>query len=249
MKAQAGYTPRVYLDSQLNAGMTVALEEAAAHHVLRVLRLRAGDAVTLFDGRGGEWRGEIVSAHREHVAVRAQEWRDVERESPLAVTLVQGVSSGERMDFTVQKAVELGVAAIQPVLTEKGVVRLAGERSAARVAHWRRVAISACEQSGRNRVPEIRDIVPLERYCAATDDPRPRLLLSPRTDRGVREAAGEIRAALTLAVGPESGFRDSEEEMLERAGFGRVRIGPRVLRTETAALAALAALSALRGDF
>jgi 16S rRNA (uracil1498-N3)-methyltransferase len=249
MKSRDARIPRLHLEQPLGAGASLELADPAAHHVLHVLRLRAGESVILFDGQGGEWDGEVVAAHRGRVAVRAGEWRDIERESPLAVTLVQGIASGDRMDFTVQKAVELGVAAIQPLLTARSVVRLTPERGEARRAHWRRIAIAACEQCGRNRVPEIRKVTAIANYCAGISDPMPRLALSPRAQTGLREAGIAPGAALTVAIGPESGFSVEEEALLARAGFQRVRLGPRVLRTETAAPAALAALNALAGDF
>jgi 16S rRNA (uracil1498-N3)-methyltransferase len=234
--------PRFYVEARLREGAKVDLGGAAAHHILRVLRLREGDALTLFDGNGGEWDGVLVS--KSQVELKAH--RDVERESPLKLVLVQGVSSGDRMDLTVQKAVELGVAEIQPVLTRKSVVRLDGSRAEARVDHWRRIAVAACEQCGRNRVPEVRNLVSLEIYCAKSDDPRPRLLLSPG---GISLKDLELEGQATLAAGPEAGFAPEEEAALESAGFARAALGPRILRTETAALAALAALNALRGDF
>jgi 16S rRNA (uracil1498-N3)-methyltransferase len=170
----------------------------------------------------------------------------VERESPLAITLVQGVSSGERMDYTVQKAVELGVAAIQPLLTRKGVVRLEGTRASARVSHWQQVAIAACEQCGRNRIPEVRPILDFDVYARDAGGEGLRLLLSAQ-GRSIREL--DVKEKVTIAAGPEAGFAREEQAALERAGFVKASLGPRILRTETAALAALAALSALRGDF
>jgi 16S rRNA (uracil1498-N3)-methyltransferase len=153
------------------------------------------------------------------------------------------------MDFTIQKAVELGVAAIQPVLTAKSVVRLSAEREAKKLAHWRRVAIAACEQCGRNRVPEVRNAIPVEAYCRAPAETALRLLLSPEGQTGLNEMRQKIGPALTIAAGPEAGFSTDEERFLQRAGFQPVRLGRRILRTETAALAALAALNALAGDF
>jgi len=239
--------PRIYTEAKLREAASVELGEAAAHHASRVLRLREGDRLTLFNGSGGEWEATIASATRTGLSVQIKSWCDVERESPLRITLVQGVSSGEKMDFTVQKAVELGVAVIQPLLTQKSVVRLQGERAVARVAHWRRVAITACEQCGRNRIPEVGALLSVEQYCHTVNEPGLRLLLSPAGTEGLRQA--KIADAVTLAAGPESGFSDAEEAAFERARFTRLRLGPRVLRTETAALAALAALNALRGDF
>ena len=162
---------------------------------------------------------------------------------------MQGVSSGEKMDFTIQKAVELGVAAIQPILTEKSVVRLNAEREAKKLAHWKRIAIAACEQCGRNRLPEVREAMSAETYSRAPAPAALRLLLSPDGTSGMKDLQGKIERAVTLAVGPETGFSTAEEQLFARAGFVAVRLGRRVLRTETAALAALAALNALAGDF
>ena len=164
------------------------------------------------------------------------------------MTLVQGVSSSEKMDFSVQKAVELGATAVQPVLAARSVGRLSGERAAQKRAHWQRVAIAACEQCGRNRVPEVLGPMTLEAYCRRATSAIG-LLLSPEAQLGLREAAARLKGAATLAAGPEAGFTAQEEAMLAQAGFTPVRLGPRVLRTETAALAALAALNALAGDF
>ncbi len=244
MNGECHRVPRLFVDGPLRPGALVELPERAAHHALRVLRLREGDPVTLFDGRGGEWEANL--AHGGAAAVGA--WRDVEREARLQVTLVQGVSAGERMDLTVQKATELGVAAIQPVLARKSVVRIAGARASARFEHWRRVATAACEQCGRNRVPELLPLLPLAEYCRAPSGAL-RLLLAPDAQTALSAAAGHGTGPVTLAVGPESGFDAGEEALLARAGFVAVRLGARVLRTETAAPAALAALAALAGEF
>jgi 16S rRNA (uracil1498-N3)-methyltransferase len=232
--------PRVYLDAALEQAGEVSLEDAPAHHLARVLRLKEGDALTVFNGRGGEWEAEFIGKRR----VRLRSFSAVERESPLRLTLVQGVSSGERMDYTIQKAVELGVAAIQPLLTKRGVVRLEGERASARVNHWRRVALAACEQCGRNRIPEVLPLLEFHHYRPQGEAPR--LLLSGQ-GRPIRDIPME--KAATIAAGPEAGFAPEEQAVLERAGFVKASLGPRVLRTETAALAALAAINALRGDF
>lgn len=238
---------RFFVDAALRAGGNAVLPEDAAHHAVHVLRLRAGDEVTLFNGRGGEYAGRIAAVERLRVQVDLLAHRSVERESPLAMTLVQGVSAGEKMDFTVQKATELGVAAVQPVVAARSTGRIAGERAELKLAHWRRVAIAACEQCGRNRVPEVRPVLPLEQFCAAPAATGARLLLSPAARQGLRVA--KLDGAVALAAGPEAGFTAEEEALLAEAGFVPVRLGPRVLRTETAALAALAALNALAGDF
>lgn len=239
---------RFYADAALRAGGTLLLPEDAAHHAVHVLRLQAGEAVTLFNGRGGEVAGRIAAIERLRVTVDLLEHRALERESPLAVTLVQGVSSSEKMDFTVQKATELGVATLQPVIAARSSGRIAGERAAQKRAHWQRVAIAACEQCGRNRVPQVLPPVPLADFCGSTAAGAA-LLLSPAAQLGLRDAAARLRGAVALAAGPEAGFTAAEEALLADAGFIPVRLGPRVLRTETAALAALAALNALAGDF
>ena len=240
--------PRFYTDTALRAGATTQLPEEAAHHAVHVLRLRAGETLTLFNGRGGEYAGRVAAIERLRVTVDVLAHREIERESPLAITLVQGVSSSEKMDFTVQKATELGVAALQPVVAARSAGRIAAERAAQKHAHWQRVAIAACEQCGRNRVPEVLAPVPLEAYCRKAA-PAGALLLSPEAQLALRAAAARLQGAATLAAGPEAGFTAAEEAMLAQAGFVPVRLGPRVLRTETAALAALAALNALAGEF
>jgi len=249
MRRKPARTPRLYVEEPLGASARLALTPRAAHHATDVLRLRAGESMILFDGRGGEYDARSLVAARERVEAEVGARRDVERESPLRVTLVQAVSSGERMDLTVQKAVELGVAAIRPVLTEKTVVKLDAGRAAAKADHWRRIVISACEQCGRNRLPEVFPVTPLAHYCR-NSPPGTRLLLSPGAGRGIRAAAAAgIQGEVVLAAGPEAGFSADEEALLTGAGFEPVRLGPRVLRTETAALAALAALNALAGDY
>jgi 16S rRNA (uracil1498-N3)-methyltransferase len=254
MKVRQGHgrqsrTPRLYVDAELSPQTRLVLPDDAAHHSARVLRLREGDSVLLFDGRGGEYEARLFMPGRDQVVAGIGARLDVNRESPLAVTLVQGVSSGEKMDFTIQKAIELGVAVIQPVLTAKSVVRLSAEREAKKLSHWKRVAISACEQCGRNRVPEVRNAIALASYCSAPDSASLRLLLAPDGEAGLRELQHKIDRTVVIAAGPEAGFSDAEEQLLQRAGFVPVRLGKRILRTETAALAALAALNALAGDF
>lgn len=244
VKARPARAPRLFIADGLRPGAKLPLAAQAAHHVARVLRLREGEAVVLFDGRGGEYEARVYFPGRGHVVAEVTGRQDIERESALAVTLVQAVSTGEKMDYTVQKAVELGVAAIHPVLAERSVVRLSGERASKRLAHWQRIAIAACEQCGRNRVPPIAEPVPLETYRPAPGSTR--ILLSPAGEGSLRQLA---KGPVTLAAGPEAGFSEAEESRLARAGFTPVRLGPRVLRTETAALAALAALNALTGDF
>ncbi|HLE67317.1 MAG TPA: 16S rRNA (uracil(1498)-N(3))-methyltransferase [Burkholderiales bacterium] len=249
MKARGGRIPRLFAGVELRPGMMLTLPEGPAHHATRVLRLAAGDPLTLFDGRGGEYEARIASASRGRVAVEVLGWRRIECESPLAATLVQGVSTGDKMDFIIQKAVELGVAAIQPVLTARSVVRFSAGRGMAKLAHWQRIVSAACEQCGRNRLPEIRGAVPLQDYCAGTPGTPSRVLLSPRGNARLADVAATAGRAIVLAAGPEAGFGPEDESLLIKAGFVPVRLGPRVLRAETTALAALAALNALAGDF
>jgi 16S rRNA (uracil1498-N3)-methyltransferase len=206
----------------------------------------------LFDGQGGEHDGIVTAIGRPGVAVEVGSWREVARESSLAVHLVQGVSSGERMDFTLQKAVELGVAGIEPVITERSVVRLDPPRAEKRRTHWERVCVSASEQCGRDRVPPVHPLRDFGEWLAALPGDGgaagERLLLSPDADTSLRDLPAPGGAVLLLA-GPEGGLtRDERERALDR-GFRGVRLGPRILRTETAALAALAAMHALWGDF
>ena len=238
--------PRFYVDVPLQAGANCTLPEDSAHHALHVLRLREGEEVTLFNGRGGEYACRIASLQRKRFLIDVLQHRAVEREAPLRMVLVQGVSSGERMDFTIRKAVELGVAEIRPVLAAASVARPKGERAASRREHWQRIAISACEQCGRNRVPEVHGVAPVQQLPA---DPSYRVLLSPRAELRFSEACRKVESEVTIAAGPEAGFTGAEEAVFADAGYVPARLGPRVLRTETAALAALAALNALRGDF
>ena len=236
--------PRFYLDAPLRAGSVASLSEDSAHHAVHVLRLREGEEVTLFNGRGGEYAARIASIQRLRIAIDVLQQRAVERESPLRITLVQGVSAGEKMDSTVRKAVELGVAALQPVLAARSVARPKGERADSRRAHWQKVVIAACEQCGRNRIPEVHPMVAVSEVRPAGGT---RILLSPSSNQPFSRVVNEGEN-FVLAAGPEAGFSADEEAMLVNAGFVPASLGARVLRTETAAVAALAALNALRGD-
>jgi len=242
---------RIYVSAEIHPHSTCFLPRAQAHHLARVLRLAAGDAVVLFNGDGADYEGTIDSLAKGAVSVRVGERRAAGRESPLEIVLGQALSSGDRMDYTVQKAVELGVAAIHPLAAERSVVRLAAERAEKRAAHWQAVVIAACEQCGRSRVPPVAPVAAFDRWLAqhaGRDDGRSRLLLSPRADARLRDVAAP-GGAVTLLAGPEGGFTAGEEAAARRGGFTPVRLGPRVLRTETAAVAALAAMQALWGDF
>ncbi|HXE40958.1 MAG TPA: 16S rRNA (uracil(1498)-N(3))-methyltransferase [Azonexus sp.] len=239
--------PRFYCREALAPGAHVELPEPVARHAVRVLRLPPGAPMVLFDGRGGEYPARIERIERDRVLAELGAWQDVERESPLAITLVQALQVGEKMDFTIQKAVELGVRDIVPVESRRSVMRLAGERAAKRVAHWQGVAASACEQCGRNQVPLIAPLEKLENWLARPTHATLRLMLAPDAERALVEIppAGEVQ----LLIGSEGGLDPQEVIAATQAGFQAVRLGPRVLRTETAGLAALAAMQAIWGDF
>jgi len=240
--------PRFFCAGDLSQGATRDLPEAAAHHAGRVLRLTVGDAVTVFNGAGGESDARILSIGKDHVSVRIGPWRSREAEPSVRVVLLQGLSARERMDFTVQKAVELGVAEIFPIEMRRSVMRLAEERATRRIEHWQNLAVAACEQCGRNRVPEVHPVSALPDWLGAHSaaSGEQRLILSTTADRRLRDLP--VPQALLLLAGPEGGFAPEELDMVQACGFIAVRLGPRVLRTETAALAALAAIQALWGD-
>jgi len=237
--------PRLYCEATLSPGATVELSERAARHVA-ALRLRVGDAVVLFSGDGHESAAVITGAGKRGVVATVRERRAVDRESPLEVRLAQGVCAGDRMDLVLQKATELGVASIQPILTTRSVVRLSSERQERRETHWQNVAIAACEQCGRNRVPRVAPSLSFGEFFAAPAEAGTRVLLAPDGEATVRSLAP--RAPVTMLVGPEGGLAPEERAIAIAAGFVTVRFGPRILRTETAPLAALAALQALYGD-
>ena len=241
---------RVHVPGPLASGATITLPPQAGAHVARVLRLVVGDELTLFDGRGGEWQARITGVRGKAVEATVGAHLAVERESPLQVTLLQALARGEKMDWVLQKATELGVARIVPVATERSVVQLDGERADRRIAHWQGVVAAACEQCGRNRLPEILPPARLEAACAASTATLKLLLAPGATASLAAVAASATRAAngLALLIGPEGGLADAEQAVAMRAGFQPVSFGPRVLRTETASIAALGLLQGLAGD-
>lgn len=243
--------PRFYSPVPLSADSSIDLSENAARHACRVLRLRAGDDLTLFDGAGGEYTARIAAVARERVSVEVLQWRDVECEAPIQLTLVQALQAGEKMDMTMQKAVELGVARIVPVASRRSVVRLDGERAQRRLEHWRGVVASACEQCGRNRVPEVAALGGLDRWLgqpAASGVLR--LMLVPGAAQTLNDLAIPAPGSeVELLIGAEGGLAPEEVALAAAAGYQGVRLGPRILRTETAGLAALAAIQCLWGDF
>jgi 16S rRNA (uracil1498-N3)-methyltransferase len=239
---------RIHVAAALQPGAEVSLPAPAAAHVVRVLRLRAGDALTLFNGDGHDYPARLTSANGRDAVVQIESRQAISTESPLRITLAQALARGEKMDWIVQKAAELGVAAIVPLLTERSEVKLDEARAAKRLEHWRAVAIAACEQSGRAVVPALHAAQPLAAWLAAldADTSSTRLVLHPGEGCAARALQPTSRA--TLAVGPEGGFGDSDLPALHAAGFANLSLGPRILRTETAGLAAIAALQAIYGD-
>lgn len=240
-------TPRFYLDQPLAPGARFSLPPGPARHAARALRLAADDVIILFNGRGGEYTARIERVQKDAVAVSISGFAEIERESPLQVMLAQGISSGERMEYTLQKAVELGVTAIQPIAAKRSVVKLAGERADKRVTHWQGVVASACEQCGRNQVPAVAGPLRLAEWLEQHGAGR-LLFLSPQAEARLADLPAP-ETTDCLVAGPEGGFEADEIAALHAAGAQPVRLGPRVLRTETAALAALAAMQTLWGDF
>ena len=239
---------RLFVSSALINDTEIELDGDQARYLSRALRARVGDRLNLFDGNGAEWTAAILQISKNTVTLRIDNSHEAGTESPLKVHLVQGISRGERMDFVVQKATELGVKRITPVLTEYSMVKLDGSRAEKRRDHWQRIATSACEQSGRVRVPLIDTPIPLKNWLG--DKPQridTELILKP----GAAATLPSLRPPETkicVLVGPEGGFSDSEYEDAEISGFKAVSLGPRALRTETAAIATLAMLQSLWGD-
>lgn len=240
------HVPRLYCDSPLTQGLRQRLDKETAHHLLNVLRLKPGAAVMLFDGRGGEFQGNLAASGKDWVEIEIGIHHAIQRESALRITLGQAISRGERMDYTIQKAVELGVQNIQPLDTERSLVRLDTERLNKKLRHWQEIACSAAEQSGRESVPRVHAVLPLSAWFAALGGNRSKLVLDPQATQGLTalSAASEV----CLLAGPEGGLSDPEVLAAVNAGFTGIRLGPRILRTETAAVACLAALQTLWGD-
>lgn len=239
---------RFFVDIPLVCGNELTLPDTVLRH-LQVLRLRVGDAFFLFNGRGGEYRALLLAIGRREAVCRIEAFAPDGRESPLWIGLAQAVSSGERMDFTLQKGVEMGVNLFQPLDAERSVVKLSGDRADKRIARWQEIVISACEQCGRTEIPQVLPILPVERWLA---DPAAqadaRLLLSPLGSGRIADLAHGPRR-IWLMAGPEGGFTDREERLALDAGWTPLRLGPRILRTETAALAAVASIQTLWGDY
>lgn len=228
------------------AGRTVDLDPAAAHHATRVLRLAIGDALTLFDGTGGEYSATLVRADKRGASVRVERFVPVERESPLALTLAQGIVASDAMDSAIRKATELGVTAIQPLITARSAPMGDGERAAKRVAHWRQIATAAAEQSGRNRIPEIHPPRSLAEWLPAWAGTG--IVFLPEAERAIAALAPPA-PPLAVLIGPEGGFDARESAAAKAQGFHPLRLGPRVLRADTATAAAIAVVQSAWGDW
>lgn len=235
--------PRFFIDSSLTLGANV-LPEASAHYISRVLRLAAGASVQLFDGSGREYRGELVEVGKKQVTVELNEALPGLAEPGLRIHLGQGLSRGERMDWAIQKATELGAVEITPIITERCEVRLKDERADKRLAHWRQIAVSACEQCGRSVIPTIHPPSPLQEWLAVEAELK--LVLHPVAEP---LSAHQRPATLAFLIGPEGGLNNAEVDQARGAGFQPARLGPRVLRTETAPVVALSIAQQLWGDF
>jgi 16S rRNA (uracil1498-N3)-methyltransferase len=246
---------RVYVEAPVATGKRLVVEGSAANHITRVLRLRSGDLLTVFDGSGGEFGARIEEFRKDSVVVTVEEHRLLDRESPLPLTLAQGISRGERMDWVIQKATELGTSRIVPLFTKRSMVRLDERQAERKLQHWRAIAIAACEQCGRNKIPELAAPVDFFDVLPADDSGAMRLLLSPTGNLRIEDLAevGQdlapgVRKGITVLIGPEGGLEEVEQEAALAAGFKAVQLGPRVLRTETAAIAALTIIQRYFGD-
>lgn len=239
---------RAYLDAALSVGARVALPDGAAAHLLRVLRLDVGDGCVLFNGDGHDYDARIVAAGKRGGEVEVTGVRVVDVESPLRIVLVQGIARGEKMDWILQKATELGVAGFVPVGSERSEVKLAGERAGKRLAHWRSVVVAACEQSWRARVPDVAPPRPLAGALQALPGDSLRLSLDPGAGMAVASLPAPGERTVVVAIGPEGGWSPRDRATLAGAGFAGLRLGPRILRTETAGMAAIAALQSRFGD-
>ena len=240
---------RIFVPEVLTVGAQVELPAQAGAHLTRVLRLEPGAPLTLFNGEGGEYAATLSPANGRHVIALVSRHDPVERESPLAVTLLQGIARGERMDLIVQKATELGVARIVPLLTDRSVVKLDAKQRERKREHWQAIANSACEQCGRNRVPEIAAPLALGDSIGGLAADARRCLLTADAGDTLAGVVARSRQPVVLLIGPEGGLAENEQEYARAHGFVGCRLGPRVMRTETAGLAALAVLQTVAGDF
>ena len=237
---------RLYVSSVLTVGRHIELDEDAGHYVRSVLRLKQADSIVLFNGGGGDYQGCLAEVSRKSVRVEIEKFLDRDVESPLNVRLGIGISRGDRMDWAIQKAVELGVNQITPLITERCVIKFSSDKKQQRLEHWQNIILHAAEQSGRTRLPELFEIADLPGWCSEQQGLK--VFLDPQAEKSLRDLPANTDQ-ITLLSGPEGGFSAQEREIGKAAGFIPVRMGPRILRTETAVLAALTAVQTLWGDF
>lgn len=242
-------TNRFYLDQPL-AGMTqLTVSGSTAHYLTRVLRLRVGADLVVFDGRGGQYAAIVSEVSRDSVRINLGTFSDPQRESSLRLTLAQGVARGERMDQVLQKSTELGIHTVAPLMTEHTVVRLDRDRSAKRHDHWQKIIISACEQCGRNTLPVLQPVQTLDTWLTSRTEDGLRILLQPDVTMSLQDVDGQADdAAITILIGPEGGLSPQEQQLAIANGFVPLSLGPRILRTETASLAVLSILQSRWGD-
>ncbi len=241
-------TPRFHIDGPIPESGSMELPRSVAHHINAVLRMKAGATIILFNGRGGEYQAQIINTGNHQAEVRILDYRNVEREISWPLCLALCVSKGSKMDLCVQKATELGVSRIQPLISARSVVRLDAQRAARRTRHWREVVISASEQSGRNRLAEVATVAGYETWLATEQISGLKLLLTPGAEPALAHCEPPGTAGLWLLIGPEGGFTQAELAAAISRGFQAVSFGGRILRAETATIASLAAVQALWGE-
>lgn len=241
--------PRIYQSCKLSVGTTLTLTADAANHLIRVLRLNVDDELHVFNGEGGEFSATIISINKQQVIIHVGHYLNIDNESPVTIHLGQAISRGEKMDFVIQKAVELGVAQITPIISERCGVKLSEERWHKRLQHWKAVAISACEQCGRNRLPIINEPKLLNDWTKELQG-ECKLILNPAGKQSIKNIfLKKASHTIILLIGPEGGFSEVEINLAKQNDFHEISLGPRVLRTETAGIAAIATIQSLHGDF
>ena len=246
--------PRFYCKEQITLNQPFELPDNVRHHAVRVLRLKQGDSLILFNGQGGEFFSEIIAINKNTSAIKILQHNQQECESPLTIELSQAICSNEKMDWVIQKAVEMGVSRIQPVTTTRSVIKLSSERAAKRLQHWQQITIAACEQCGRNHVPDVLPPLPLPHWLGEIKNrevsTHTNLLLLPTAEKKLSELVPKSNnSSYTLLIGPEGGFTPEEERAALLTHFEPILVGKRILRTETAALATIAAMQTLWGDY
>ena len=238
--------PRIYTDQTLSIGEELTLSENSSRHLVSVLRMQVGQSAMFFNGEGGEYTGRLTNASKTNSTVLIDSFSAVEKESNLKLHLAIGVSKGDRMDWIIQKATELGVTEISPIFTDRTEVKLSGSRLDKKLSHWQKIAISACEQSQRNRVPSINPIIPFDDWLELKHNGL-KLLMNHLADLGISETSPRDQN-IVLLIGPEGGLSENEICVAETSGYTSVSMGPRILRTETAPVAALSILQSIWGD-